>query len=105
MNSIICRGAFQVKVADLNGKQVITSGAQVLGEVEGVEIDIDKWKVTGLHINLEKEIIEKLDFKKPLFGSVIVRLPITTIKVVGDVVALDKTIEELRYMREFKVEK
>jgi sporulation protein YlmC with PRC-barrel domain len=94
-----------MKVADLNGKQVITSEAQVLGEVEGVEIDVGEWKVTGLHINLEKEIIEKFDFKKPLFGSVIVRLPVTTIKAVGDVIALNKTIEELKYMREFKVEK
>jgi sporulation protein YlmC with PRC-barrel domain len=94
-----------MKVADLNGKQVITSEAQLLGEVEGVEINIDEWKVTGLHINLEKEIIEKFNFKKPLFGSVIVLLPVTTIKAVGDVIALDRTIDELKYMREFKVEK
>jgi sporulation protein YlmC with PRC-barrel domain len=94
-----------MKVADLNGKQVITSEAQVLGEVEGVEINIDEWKVTGLHINLHKEIIEKFNFKKPLFGSVIVLLPVATIKAVGDVVALDRTIEELKYMREFKIEK
>jgi sporulation protein YlmC with PRC-barrel domain len=94
-----------MKVANLNGKKVITSEAQVLGEVEGVEIDIDEWKVTGFHINLEKEIIGKLNFKKPLFGSVVVLLPVATVKVVGDVIALNKTIEELRRMREFKVEK
>ena len=94
-----------MKVANLNGKRIITSEAQVLGEVEGVEIDISEWKVTGLHINLEKEIIGKFNFKKPLFGSVVVLLPITTVKAVGDVIALNKTIEELRYTREFKVEK
>jgi sporulation protein YlmC with PRC-barrel domain len=94
-----------MKVANLNGKKVITSEAQVLGEVEGVEIDIDEWKVNGFHINLEKEIIGKLNFKKPLFGSVVVLLPVATVKVVGDVIALNKTIEELRRMREFKVEK
>jgi hypothetical protein len=33
-----------MKVADLNGKQAITFKAQVLGEVEGVEIDISEWK-------------------------------------------------------------
>ena len=94
-----------MKVTNLNGKQVITSEAQVLGEVEGAEIDIDEWRVTGLYINLAKEIIEKFNFKKPLLGSVIVCLPVTTIKAVGDVIALDKAIEELKYMREFKVQK
>ena len=98
-------GEFQIKLADLNGKPVITSEARVLGKVEGVEIDIDNWKATDLHINLEKEIIEELNFKKPLFGSVIVRLPVMTIKAVGDVIALDRTIEELKHIREFKVEK
>jgi sporulation protein YlmC with PRC-barrel domain len=93
-----------MKIANLNGKKVITSEAQVLGEIEGAEVDINEWKVTGLHINLEKEFIEKFNFKKPLFGSVIVRLPVTTIKAVGDVISLDKTFEELKYMREFKVQ-
>ena len=94
-----------MKAANLNGKQVITSEAQVLGEVDGTEIDLDEWNVTGLHINLAKEIIEKFNFKKPLLGSVIVCLPVAAIKAVGDVIALDKTIEELKYMREFKVQK
>ncbi len=94
-----------MKIANLNGKQVITSEAQVLGEIEGAEVDIDEWKVTGLYISLLKEISEKFNFKKPLFGSVIVLLPVTTIKAVGDIIALDKTIEELKYTREFKVQK
>ncbi len=89
----------------MNGKPVITSEAKVLGKVEGVEIDIDNWKVTDLHITLEKEIIEELNFKKPFFGSVIVGLPVMTIKAVGDVIALDRTIEELKRIQEFKVEK
>jgi hypothetical protein len=32
-------------------------------------------------------------------------IPVTTIKAVGDVIALDKTIEELKIMKEFKVQK
>ena len=93
-----------MKVANLNGKQVVTSEAQVLGEVEGAEVDIDDWKVTHLRISLIKDVSEKFNFKKPFFGSVTVCLPVATIKVVGDVIALDKTIEDLKYMREFKVQ-
>jgi len=96
---------FVMKVANLNGKQVITSEAQVLGEVDGAEMNIDEWQVTGLHVNLTKEIIERFNFKKPLLGSVIVCLPVKTVKAVGDVIALDKTVEELKTMKEFKVQK
>ena len=42
-----------MKVVKLKGKNVITPEAQVLGEIEGVEVDIDECKVIGLHINLE----------------------------------------------------
>jgi sporulation protein YlmC with PRC-barrel domain len=96
---------FVMKAANLNGKKVITSEAQVLGEVDGAEIDIDGWQVTGLHVNLTKEIIERFNFKKPLLGSVVVCLPVKTIKAVGDVIALDKTVEELKSMKEFKIQK
>jgi sporulation protein YlmC with PRC-barrel domain len=94
-----------MKVGNLNGKKVITSEAQVLGEVDGAEIDIDEWQVTGLHVNLTKDIIERFNFKKPLLGSVIVCLPVSTINAVGDVIGLNKTIEELKIMKEFKVQK
>jgi sporulation protein YlmC with PRC-barrel domain len=95
---------FFVKVANLNGMKVITSEAQVLGEVEGTEIDVVDWKVTHLHISLTKAISEKFNFKKPLLGSVMVGLPIETVKAVGDVVSLNKSIEDLKYMSEFKVQ-
>jgi sporulation protein YlmC with PRC-barrel domain len=94
-----------VKVSNLFGKKTITSDAQVLGEVEGTEVNIDNWKITHLHISLTKEISEKFNFKKPLLGSVTVCLPVTAVKAVGDVISLDKTVEELRLMKEFKIQK
>ncbi len=94
-----------MKVANLNGKKVITSEAQVLGEVEGAEIEIGDWKITHLYISLTKDMTEKLSFKKPLLGSVTVCLPVTTIIAVGDVITLDQTMESLKSMPEFKVQK
>jgi len=94
-----------VKVANLNGMKVITSGAQLLGEVDGTEIDVVDWKVTHLLISLTKPIIEKFSFKKPFLGSVTVGLPVDAVKAVGDVVSLNKSIEDLKYMSEFKVQK
>ena len=95
---------FLLKAAYLNGKQVITSEAHVLGEIEGVELDISKWTVTHLHISLLKNNVEKFNFKKPIFGSVSVCLPITAIKAVGDVISLKESIDDLKYMPEFKIQ-
>ena len=50
-----------MKAANLNGKQVITSEAHVLGEVEGVEIDTSTWTVTHLHVSLLKSNIESFN--------------------------------------------
>jgi sporulation protein YlmC with PRC-barrel domain len=93
-----------LKAAHLNGKQVITSDAQVLGEIEGVDLDISTWTVTHLYINLFKSNVEKFNYKKPLFGSVSVCLPISAIKAVGDVISLKESIEDLKYIPEFKIE-
>ena len=93
-----------LKAANLNGKQVITSEAHVLGEIEGVEVDISTWEVTHFHISLLKNIVRKFNFKKPLLGSVTVCLPVTAVKAVGDVISLNKSIEDLKYMTEFKIQ-
>lgn len=93
-----------MKAANLNGKQVITAEAQVLGEIEGVEIDISSWTVSHLHVSLLKNNVKKFNFKKPLFGSVTVSLPVDVIDAVGDVVSLNKKLDDLRYMPEFKVQ-
>ena len=93
-----------MKAAKLNGKQVITSNAEVLGEVEGVEIDPSDWSVTHIQISLLKQNIEKFNFKKPLFGSVSVCLPVSFITAISDVVSISQSIEDLKYMREFKIQ-
>ena len=55
-----------MNVANLNGMEVITSEAQILGEVDGIEVDIVDWKVMHLHINLTKAISEKFNFNSHL---------------------------------------
>ncbi len=93
-----------MKSANLNGKQVITSEAHVLGEIDGVEIDVSTWTISHLHVSLLKNIVKSFNFKKPRFGSITVCLPISSIKAVGDVISLNKSIEELKYMPEFKIQ-
>ena len=58
-----------MKVADLVGKQVITSEAEVLGQIEGVDVDISTWTVSNLLVTLLKSNVKKLNFKKPFLNG------------------------------------
>jgi sporulation protein YlmC with PRC-barrel domain len=91
-----------MKANRINGTTVITAKAYVLGEVDGAEVDTDKWKVTHIDVNLTKEATEELGFKKPFLGSIKICLPITIIKEFGDVITLKNSLQELKNLKECK---
>ena len=81
---------------------VITSDAYTLGEVYGAHADIANWTITHLDVDLTKEATEELGFKKPFLGSIAVCLPIDSVKRVGDVITLNKTLMDLKNLKECK---
>jgi sporulation protein YlmC with PRC-barrel domain len=81
---------------ELMGKTVVGVKAYTLGNVNDAEVDMEKWQVTHLHVNLTNEATRELGFKKPMLGSVTVYVPISLIQAVGDVVTLNKGIKELK---------
>ena len=83
---------------------VITSDAYTLGEVDGAHADIGMWNITHLDVELTKEATAELGLKKPLLGSVTVCLPISTVTKVGDVITLNKSLLDLKTLRECKSE-
>jgi len=85
-----------VTFSKLMGKKVIGANAYSLGEVHGADVDTGKWQVTHLHVSLTDEASRELGFKKPFLGAVIVCLPVTLIQAIGDVITLNKSIQELR---------
>jgi sporulation protein YlmC with PRC-barrel domain len=87
------------------GKRVIGANAYMLGEMTGADIDTGKWQVTHLHVSLADDAVRELGYKKPFMGSVIVCLPVSVIQAVGDVITLNKGINELRNVVEPKTHK
>jgi len=83
-------------VSKLMGKRVIGANAYMLGEVNGADVDTEKWQVTYLHVSLADEATRELGFKKPFMGSVTVCLPVSLVQAVGDVITLNKTIKEIK---------
>jgi sporulation protein YlmC with PRC-barrel domain len=85
-----------VTFSRLIGKTVIAANAYSLGEVHGADVDTEKWSVTHLHVGLTDEATRELGFKKPFLGSVVVCLPVNSVQAIGDVITLNKSIQELR---------
>lgn len=83
-----------VSMDKLIGIKVITSKAYILGEVRGFEADVDTWRITHLQVKLMDNAATDLGFKKR-FRSSTVCMPVTLIKAIGEVVTIDKSLEEL----------
>ena len=83
-----------VGIDKLVGMKVITAKAYILGEVKGAEVDVDNWRITHLQVKLTDRAAIDLGFKKR-FRSSTVCMPITLINEVGEVVTIDKSLEEL----------
>ena len=93
-----------MKVSHMNGMKVITADAFTLGEVDGAHADTGTWQITNLIVELTKEATKELNFKKPMFGSLTVCLPITAVKQVGDVITLNKSLLEFKDLEEVEAE-
>ena len=88
----------------MNGMEVITADAFTLGEVDGAHADTGTWQITRLDVELTKEATRELGFKKPMFGSLKVCLPVAAVKQVGDVITLNKSLLEFKSLKECKAE-
>ncbi len=86
-----------VNVNTLLGKSVVGADARLIGNVTGVEAELlPIWQITHLHVSLTEEATRELGYKKPFLGSVEVLLPLSLVKAVGDLISLDKKVEELK---------
>lgn len=83
-----------VSLDKISGKNVIGQGGDDLGEVKGAEVNINTWNVTHLQVKLSSKASESMGFKKR-FRSSTVCLPVSMVSAVGDVVTVNKTLDEL----------
>ena len=91
-----------VEISRLFWRKAFTSDAFLLGEVESAELDMNTWQVTNFYVGLTDEATRMLGFKRPFLGKIIVCLPVSAVKSIKDTAILNKTIEELRSLKECK---
>ena len=93
---------FFMKFSKLDGMDVVTLDGFKAGEISGMELNTKKWEVTQLHIELSDEAVKELGFKKPIFGHIIICLPVGYVKAVGNVVTLTRNLKGLDKIPECK---
>jgi sporulation protein YlmC with PRC-barrel domain len=79
----------------LKGKKVISAKGHTVGEVEGIDLDIQTWQITGLQVGLTDDTATELGFKRPFFSKVAIIIPSKIISLVANFISLDKDIENL----------
>jgi sporulation protein YlmC with PRC-barrel domain len=91
-----------VEITRLFWKRALTSDNFVLGEVESAELDQKTWQITNLYIGLTDDATQALGFKRPFLGKVVVCLPVGEVKTIQDNTILNKTLNELRTLKQCK---
>ena len=84
----------------LNDKKVIGSDGFILGEVEGVEVDLNTWQASMLYVRLSDEAAAGLGLKRFFMSKTTICLPIHFVKSVGDVITLNESVVNLEDVAE-----
>lgn len=92
-----------MNVDRLNGRNVVTSDDHTIGEVEGIHIDEKALNLTHVEVKLANEVLRELGFCKPFLGSIKICLPIKIFENVGRIITLNKSLSELKNIKECKI--
>ena len=84
----------------IEGKKVTGAKGNVLGVVEGFDVDLTSWKVTGLEVGLTDEAATELGFKRPFLSKVVVTIPSDIVRLVGNFIDLNEAIDSLGSLAE-----
>jgi hypothetical protein len=97
------KGVFMVEITRIFWKKAVTAENFVLGEVESADLDMSNWQISSLFVALSDEANNKLGFKHPFLGKVVVCLPVAAVhSVEADKVLLNYTLDELSNLKQCK---
>jgi len=82
-------------IEDILGKEMVSSDAKVVGYVEGVDLDREKWKVPSLRITNNKGLEAQLNKKKKVLGASHAHIKIEAVHHISDLVTLNLTMDQI----------
>ncbi|NLK25941.1 MAG: hypothetical protein GX307_05120 [Euryarchaeota archaeon] len=78
-----------LEMGDLEDRDIITTDGRIIGQLKGAWIDTSNWSVASLVVDLNKDVVEELNVKKPILKAARVNLPTTYVAKVADIVQLN----------------
>ena len=84
----------------LDGKKVVGKEGYILGEVDGIDIDLGTWRVNAFFVSLTNDAATELGFKRPFLSKVIIIIPSEIVSLIGNFINIDETIENLESLAE-----
>lgn len=79
----------------LESRNVITTDGRMIGVLTGAWMDTSNWTITSLVVELEKQVVDELNVKKPLLRTAKVTLPTSIVMNIADVVQLNTDVSNL----------
>ena len=71
---------------NLRGRTVIAADGQAIGEITGLFLDSEAWKVESLRVKLRNEVADQLGATRGMFHAGTLEIPTRMVQSVGDAV-------------------
>jgi len=82
---------------ELKGRTILGKGGREVGELSGILIDVDDWRVTSIEIKVHKDVLEAMGMKRPVFGTQSITVPISQISRTSDAILLEAELSEVQF--------
>jgi sporulation protein YlmC with PRC-barrel domain len=79
----------------IEDREVITTDGRNIGTLTGAWVDLGTWTVTALIVELNKDVVDELNVKKPALRTAKVNIPTNYVKNIADVVQLNADVPTL----------
>jgi len=82
---------------DLEGMLVLGEGGREVGLVTEIAVDVEDWRLVALEVKVNKDVLEEMGMKRPVFGTRTVRVPISQIARIADVILLKTELPDVEF--------
>jgi sporulation protein YlmC with PRC-barrel domain len=81
---------------NIRGRTMVAADGHVLGEVSGLFLDSDAWRVESLQVALRKDVADQLGAHRSVFHAGALELPVGMVQSVCATVVLSVALDGLR---------
>jgi|TARA_R110000868_G_scaffold253457_1_gene510064 sporulation protein YlmC with PRC-barrel domain len=82
----------------LLGSEVFSQDGHHVGEVQGLKVDLETWRIRYLEVRLDQKVLASLNLKKLVFGSQSVRIACNRILGLSAKVILRDDLAHLQFV-------